>query len=93
MVPSQTRLALTAITGEKLWKERIDFWQSVYGHLCSSVRSETELLTCKGFDMSVMNKTYFGEGLIDVMDAKEVVTDEFVIKVGSYNPDHQVGVC
>ena len=31
--------------------------------------------------MSVMNKTYFGEGLIDVMDAKEVVTDEYIIKV------------
>jgi hypothetical protein len=31
--------------------------------------------------MSAMNKTYFGEGLIDVMDAKEVVSDEFVIKV------------
>lgn len=31
--------------------------------------------------MSVMNKTYFGEGLIDIMDAKEVVTDEFIIKV------------
>jgi hypothetical protein len=31
MVPSQTRLALTAITGDKLWKERIDFWESVYG--------------------------------------------------------------
>lgn len=31
MVPSQTRLVLTAITGEKLWKERVDFWKSIYG--------------------------------------------------------------
>lgn len=31
--------------------------------------------------MSEMNKTYFGEGLIDVMDAREVVTDEQIIKV------------
>jgi hypothetical protein len=31
MAPSQTRLVLTAITGEKLWRERVDFWKSVYG--------------------------------------------------------------
>jgi protein arginine N-methyltransferase 3 len=31
MAPSQTRLVLTAITGERLWKEKIDFWNSVYG--------------------------------------------------------------
>jgi protein arginine N-methyltransferase 3 len=33
-----------------------------------------------GFDMSTMNSTYFGEGLIDVQEAKEIVTNEFIIK-------------
>jgi len=38
MAPSQTRLVLTAITGERLWKEKIDFWNSVYGeHLGSRI--------------------------------------------------------
>jgi protein arginine N-methyltransferase 3 len=31
MAPSQTAMKLVGITGERLWKERIDFWQSVYG--------------------------------------------------------------
>ncbi|WVQ66117.1 uncharacterized protein L199_004295 [Kwoniella botswanensis] len=31
MAPSQTRLVISAITGERTWKERISFWPSVYG--------------------------------------------------------------
>jgi hypothetical protein len=34
-----------------------------------------------GFDMSTMNSTYFDEGLIDINAAKEIVTNEVVIKV------------
>jgi protein arginine N-methyltransferase 3 len=79
MAPSQTRLVLTAITGEKLWKERIDFWKSVYGELIS-----LEKMLIAGFDMSTMNTTYFDDGLIDVNEAKEIVTNECVIKVWSF---------
>ena len=83
MVPSQTRLVLSAITGDKLWKERVDFWQSIYGVYFSSTSDCRDQCTANaaGFDMSAMNKTYFGEGLIDVMDAKEIVSDEQIIKV------------
>ncbi|WVW86981.1 hypothetical protein I302_109037 [Kwoniella bestiolae CBS 10118] len=31
MAPSQTRLVISAITGDRTWKERISFWPSVYG--------------------------------------------------------------
>ncbi|OCF35227.1 protein arginine N-methyltransferase 3 [Kwoniella heveanensis BCC8398] len=31
MAPSQTRLVLSAITGDRVWKERVAFWPSVYG--------------------------------------------------------------
>ncbi|KAK4686534.1 type I protein arginine methyltransferase, partial [Tremellales sp. Uapishka_1] len=31
MVPSQTRLVISAITGERVWNERVAFWKSVYG--------------------------------------------------------------
>jgi protein arginine N-methyltransferase 3 len=78
MAPSQTRLVLTAITGERLWKEKIDFWNSVYGeHLCS----EIGCVLMTGFDMSTMGTSYFDEGQIDINEAKEVVTNEFIIKV------------
>jgi protein arginine N-methyltransferase 3 len=33
-----------------------------------------------GYDMSTMNSSYFGEGLIDVNSAKEIVTNEHIIK-------------
>jgi hypothetical protein len=36
-----------------------------------------------GFDMSTMGTTYFDEGQIDINEAKEVVTNEFIIKVCS----------
>jgi protein arginine N-methyltransferase 3 len=78
MAPSQTRLVLTAITGERLWKEKIDFWNSVYGEL---PRWSMVCVLMAGFDMSTMGTSYFDEGQIDINEAKEVVTNEFIIKV------------
>ena len=78
MAPSQTRLVLTAITGERLWKEKIDFWNSVYGELA---RSSMMCVLMTGFDMSTMGTSYFDEGQIDINEAKEIVTNEFIIKV------------
>jgi protein arginine N-methyltransferase 3 len=31
MAPSQTKMVLVGITAERIWRERIDFWRSVYG--------------------------------------------------------------
>lgn len=31
MAPSQTRLVIAAITGKRIWRERFEFWQKVYG--------------------------------------------------------------
>ena len=39
MAPSQTRLAISAITGDEIWKTRVEFWKSVYGMCQSVVRS------------------------------------------------------
>jgi protein arginine N-methyltransferase 3 len=79
MVPSQTRLVISAITGAGVWKDKVAFWDDVYGQcsLCLSAR-ETD---GPGFDMTVMKPTYFEEGLVEIVDAKEVVTDEYVVKV------------
>jgi len=39
-----------------------------------------------GFDMSTMSTTYFDDGLIDVNEAKEIVTNECIIKVSPLDP-------
>ena len=31
MMPSQTRLVISAITAEGVFRDRVDFWRSVYG--------------------------------------------------------------
>ena len=36
--------------------------------------------------MSTMNTTYFDDGLIDVNEAKEIVTNECIIKVSPLDP-------
>ncbi|ODN78581.1 hypothetical protein L202_04189 [Cryptococcus amylolentus CBS 6039] len=63
MAPSQTRLAISAITGERVFRERVHFWSSVYG-----------------FDLSTMGGISFDEGLIEVVDAEEIVTTESIVR-------------
>ncbi len=44
MAPSQTRLVISAITAERVCKQSIDFWYSVYGEKClvtDALRSRT----------------------------------------------------
>ncbi|KAK8849623.1 hypothetical protein IAR55_004958 [Kwoniella newhampshirensis] len=38
MAPSQTRLVLSAITGDRVWKERVEFWNSAYGFDLSTMQ-------------------------------------------------------
>jgi protein arginine N-methyltransferase 3 len=35
MVPSQTRLVISAITGDGVWKDKVAFWDDVYGRSAS----------------------------------------------------------
>ncbi|WWC73749.1 uncharacterized protein I206_107721 [Kwoniella pini CBS 10737] len=39
MAPSQTRLVISAITGDRTWKERVAFWPSVYGFDLSTMQA------------------------------------------------------
>jgi hypothetical protein len=41
----------------------------------------TVFVLMTGFDMSTMGTSYFDEGQIDINEASEVVTNEFIIKV------------
>jgi protein arginine N-methyltransferase 3 len=38
MMPGRTRLLLSAIAGDKLWSERMTFWESVYGFDMTAMR-------------------------------------------------------
>ncbi|GMK55683.1 hypothetical protein CspeluHIS016_0207390 [Cutaneotrichosporon spelunceum] len=64
MAPSQTRLVISAITGDRVFRERIDFWDNVYGYNMSSA----------------MNGVYYPDGVIDIVDRQEVVTSEAVVR-------------
>ncbi|WVQ75080.1 hypothetical protein IAR50_004689 [Cryptococcus sp. DSM 104548] len=69
MAPSQTRLVISAITGERVFRERVHFWSSVYG-----------------FDLTTMGGISFDEGLIEVVDAEEIVTTESIVRdINSHN--------
>lgn len=39
MAPSQTRLVLSAITGDRVYRERVKFWNSVYGFDLSTMNA------------------------------------------------------
>jgi hypothetical protein len=36
MAPSQTRLVVSGVTCEQVWKDRVKFWDGVYGEQCAS---------------------------------------------------------
>lgn len=81
MAPSQTRLVISGITGERVWRERVEFWKGVYGE---SIFGRTlGRHSCAGFDMTTMDSVYFNEGMVEYVDAKEIVTDEIVVRVSS----------
>ena len=42
MAPSQTRLVIEGITGERIWRDRIDFWKSVYGMFVSVAAADRQ---------------------------------------------------
>ena len=46
-----------------------------------SIRRAIEVWLTQGFDMSAMDSVYFKEGLVEVVDEKEIVTNEAVVRV------------
>jgi protein arginine N-methyltransferase 3 len=87
MVPSQTRIMMAGMTGERLYEEGFDFWNKVYGKVevdkpCfSSAAHVLPFLLRKGFDLSPMKPTKFEDGIIEVVDAEELVTSECPLTV------------
>lgn len=80
MVPSQTRIILAGITGQQLWDEGFGFWDNVYGmSLVTSPRTPAHNAT--GFNMSAMRPTRCQDGLIEIVNAKEICTTETIVTV------------
>lgn len=80
MVPSQTRIILAGITGQQLWDEGFGFWDNVYG---TSVIGSSYACADDGagFDMSAMRPTRCQDGLIEIVNAKEICTTETIVTV------------
>lgn len=36
--------------------------------------------------MSVMNSVYYDDGIVEVVDAEEIASDEFIVKVCLFRP-------
>lgn len=64
MAPSQTRLVISAITGQRIWRERVAFWHDVYGFDMADA----------------MTPGYFTEASVEVVDREEVVTSECIVR-------------
>lgn len=80
MVPSQTRIVLAGITGQQLWDEGFGFWDNVYGK--SAIEPpRTPADEATGFDMSAMRPTRCQDGLIEIVNAKEICTTETIVTV------------
>ena len=80
MVPSQTRIILAGITGQQLWDEGFGFWDNVYGKFVVIIpRTCADAVT--GFDMSAMRPTRCQDGLIEIVNAKEICTTETIVTV------------
>jgi hypothetical protein len=71
-------LVISGIVGERIWNERIEFWEKVYGEAHRSVVGAADI---PGFDMTTMSSVYFDEGLVEVVGAGEVVTSECILRV------------
>lgn len=68
MAPSAAKLFITAITGEQTVKERVAFWDNIYG-----------------FNMAPMSSPSFTEGLVEIVDASEVVgTSHSILHMDAY---------
>jgi hypothetical protein len=104
MVPSQTRIMLAGMTGERIYEEAFGFWDEVYGESpvvsrkaasrnrsrgCPMKSSRTLMMIFQlvGFDLSAMKPTQFEDGIVEIVDAKEVMTTECALKVGRVNED------
>lgn len=82
MAPSQCRMMLALCEGSGVMKDRVDFWNDVYGvslldHPCAVNRPRPQ----PGFDLSEMARETHDDAILDVVSPESVVSEPYLLKV------------
>ncbi|KAJ2919153.1 hypothetical protein MD484_g1262, partial [Candolleomyces efflorescens] len=81
MAPSQTKMLLALCNAKEIHKDRIGFWNDVYGttnHLTTPPMCAYHIHS--GFDMSTMSEGLYDEAIIDVLGPETVLSTPYTIK-------------
>lgn len=82
MAPSQCKMLLGLCEGSEIYKDRVGFWNDVYGMLGESFTGGTCVYpVVAGFDLSTMANDLFDEAIVDVVGPDAIVSEPYVIKV------------
>lgn len=91
MAPSQCKMVFSLAETTELWRDRVVFWEDVYGASESSALvdaslwcdSTSLLITIRvGFKMSSMAEEAFGDALIEHLPPESIASNLVVVKVG-----------
>jgi protein arginine N-methyltransferase 3 len=86
LAPIQCHLMLGLCDAAEVWKERIDFWEDVYGDVCSfKPSSPIYLCSSAGFDLSAMTEDFYEEAILDVVGPETLLCNPSIVKVGRIN--------
>lgn len=83
MAPSQCQMMLGLCEGSELCKDRVDFWNDVYGMWYTLVWESVivDRIEFEGFDLSTMAGSLYDEAIVDVVGPDAIISEPYVIKV------------
>jgi type I protein arginine methyltransferase len=81
MTPSQCHMVLGLCDALEIHKERIAFWNDIYGRSYWSSCKYNSLIIVLGFDLSVMADEVYDDAIIDVVPPADLLSDPLIIKV------------
>ena len=83
MAPSQCKIMLGLCEAGEIFKERIGFWNDIYGKYI--VHPSQFFLTwgrTEGFDLSAMGQEVYDDAVVDIVGPDTMLSEAFPIKVG-----------
>ena len=83
MAPSQCKIMLGLCEAGEIFKERIGFWNDIYGKYI--VHPSQIILTwgrTEGFDLSAMGQEVYDDAVVDIVGPDTMLSEAFPIKVG-----------
>lgn len=82
MAPSQCRMELALCDAGEVAKERVDFWNDVYGSYWLSCAFTHYVADAPvGFDLSTMAKDLYDEAIVDVVGPDTLLSAPYTVKV------------